>query len=390
MDVDGDRFASVQIVASLMPHGGGPSYSVPALARAMAARGAHVQTRCLEGEVTAARPAWWRHNTHKRSTMPLMGLIGASRPLLRALEADARRKAVLHTHGLWLMPNVYPAAVKRQLGDDVRIVHSTRGMLGTAALKISAHKKRLFWSLYQRAALEAADCIHATAYSEYQEIRGAGLRNPVCIIPNGIDLPTLCKPKEIKAERVVLFLGRIHPKKGLDSLLKAWSQVEGEFDTWRLRIVGPSEVNHDQELWKLAHRLGLQRVAIEPPLYGEEKYAALRDAELFVLPTLNENFGIAAAEALAAELPVISTKGAPWAGLETERCGWWIEHGPEPLATALREAMTTPLANLRSMGGRGRNWMARDFAWDKIAVDMLEVYSWLKGGGVAPATVQVT
>ena len=141
--------------------------------------------------------------------------------------------------------------------------------------------------------------------------------------------------REDAADRVVLSLGRIHPKKGLDRLVRAWAKVEAAHPDWRLRIVGPAELGHDAELRALAASLNLSRVSIEPAIYGEEKYTAFREADIFVLPTLNENFAMTVAESLAAGTPVISTKGAPWAGLEVERCGWWIDHGIEPLAAAL-------------------------------------------------------
>ena len=129
--------------------------------------------------------------------------------------------------------------------------------------------------------------------------------------------------------------------------------------------------------------------SIEGPVFGAAKLDAYRAADIFVLPTLNENFGMTVAESLAAGTPVIATKGAPWAALETERCGWWIDHGVEPLAAALKVAMATPRAGLEAMGTRGRAWMMRDFGWDRIALDMLAVYRWLRAGGEPPATVHL-
>jgi glycosyltransferase involved in cell wall biosynthesis len=271
-------------------------------------------------------------------------------------------------------------------------MHAPRGMLGPAALRVSAWKKRSFWWLSQRRALEAADCLHATAASEYEEIRAAGLRNPVAIIPNGIELPDLTglPARGGGSERTVLSLGRIHPKKGLDRLVQAWARVKPEFPSWRLRIVGPAEVGHDKELAAIARSLRLERISIEAPIYGpREKLEAYRSADLFVLPTLNENFALTVAEALAAEVPVISTRGAPWAGLETEHCGWWIDHGVESLAASLRLAMKLGCAERRAMGARGRAWMARAFAWDRIGGDMLQVYRWLREGGEPPPTVRL-
>lgn len=375
----------VQIVASLAPEDGGPSYSVPALAMALGRAGLDVRVRRVEGH-TRSEP--FTSLVHERSRGWQGALLRASDDLAESLRADARSGAILHAHGLWLMPNIYPAQARRK-SPNSRLIHSPRGMLGREALKISAWKKRAVWHLLQRRALAAADCLHATAASEYKEIRAAGLRNPVAVIPNGIDLPDLGGVPRVDArERVVLSLGRIHPKKGLDRLIRAWAYVESEFPNWRLRIVGPAEVNHDRDLRVLICEVGVQRVSIEDAIYGDEKLAAYHGADLFILPTRNENFAISVAEALATETPVISTKGAPWAGLETERCGWWVDHGVDSLAAALRTAMVLPSGELRAMGARGRAWMARDFGWDRIAHDMLNVYSWLKRGSAPPATVQ--
>src|SRR5262249_35817873 len=159
------------------------------------------------------------------------------------------------------------------------------------------------------------------------------------------------------APRIVLSLGRIHPKKGLARLVHAWSKVEVGHPGWRLKIVGPPEGGHDNELRALAIALGLTRVSVEGPIYGDAKTTAYENADVFVLSTLNENFGLTVAEALAAGTPVISTKGAPWSGLEGEGCGWWIDHGVEPLASAMAHAMALPREALETMGKKGREWM---------------------------------
>jgi glycosyltransferase involved in cell wall biosynthesis len=138
----------------------------------------------------------------------------------------------------------------------------------------------------------------------------------------------------------------------------------------------------------LAMALGLTRVYVEGPIYGDAKTTAYEDADVFVLSTLNENFGLTVAEALAAGTPVISTKGAPWSGLENEGCGWWIDHGVEPLAAAMARAMVLPREVLKAMGKNGREWMARDFSWDRVAHDMLDVYLWLAGSVDPPGSVR--
>lgn len=382
----------IQVVESLAPESGGPAYTVPALARAIATGPAKVRmtVRTLAGAPVSCS-GQVEYVNHAVSRLPFAKLLGASTSLSLALRGDVRdRDTVLHANGLWQMTSIYPGAIKRRLGDAVALVHSPRGMLGREALRISAWKKRPFWWLLQRAALEAADCLHATADSEFEEIRAAGLANPVAIIPNGIHLPELKQLSHtIRRRRTILSLGRVHRKKGLDRLVRAWAVLESTFPEWRLRILGPAEDRHDEELRSLVHELSLDRVEIGGAVYGKEKWHAFRQSDLFVLPTLNENFAVTVAEALAAELPVVATKGAPWSGLDANDCGWWIDHGVEPLSRALREAMERPAEQLKQMGERGRSWMARDFSWDRIGAEMLAVYQWLKAGNDPPNTVRI-
>jgi glycosyltransferase involved in cell wall biosynthesis len=313
----------------------------------------------------------------------------ASSALSSELAKEAIKSDVIHNHGLWLMPNVYAGWAASRARRP--LVVAPRGMLGGAALQFSRMKKMLFWRLLQGPAVRDAACFHATSGQEYEDIRAYGLTQPVAIIPNGIDLPRSHgrATKGGAADRVVLSLGRIHPKKGLDRLVRAWARVEATHPDWRLRIVGPAELGHDGQLRALAADLKLSRVSIEPAIYGDEKNTAFREADIFVLPTLNENFAMTVAESLAAGTPVISTKGAPWAGLEVERCGWWIDHGIEPLAAALSGAMVMKWAELRAMGARGQAWVARDFGWDAIASKMAGVYGWLAGTGDPPEWVSL-
>ncbi|HJU16533.1 MAG TPA: glycosyltransferase [Stellaceae bacterium] len=388
-----NRLRAAHVIAGLDPAYGGPSYSVPRLCEALASVG--VETMLLSVAEPESGPYYARHKGYRDCRfawdyvhIPILRRLRSSRALSSALYDVAPTADVIHSHGLWLMPNI--GAGRAAAGGVTPLVVSPRGMLAPVALAFSRWKKRAFWALLQGPVIRNAACIHATSEQEYEEIRGVGLTNPVAIIPNGIDLPGITAPPAARpaAERVVLSLGRIHPKKGLARLVHAWSKVEAGYPGWRLRIVGPAELGHDDELRALAASLGLARISIEGPIYGEAKTAAYRDADIFVLPTLNENFGLTVAEALAAETPVISTKGAPWSGLEREGCGWWIDHGAEPLAAVLAHAMALPRDVLKAMGHKGRRWVARDFSWDCVARDMLCVYLWLTRDAEPPPTIR--
>ena len=384
-------FRSVHVIAGLDPAHGGPSYTVPRLCQALAESGAEAGLLSvgIRGRNTARGEVCGRSFAPDWAGIPLLRKLRCSSGLTRALREVAPKVDVIHNHGLWLMPNVEAGRVALLAGKP--FIVAPRGMLSSAALAFSPFKKRVVWALLQGDVVRRASCIHATSEQEYNEIRDFGLKNPIAILPNGIDIPELNRHSLAVTEvgRTILSLGRIHPKKGLDRLVRAWAKVEPAHPEWRLRIVGHDELGHARELAALAAELKTQRVSIEGPVAGDAKTAAYREADLFVLPTLNENFAITVAEALSVGTPVIATKGAPWRGLAREGCGWWIDHGVEPLAAALAETLVMKREALQAMGAKGRAWMARDFSWDRVARDMLDVYRWLALRGQPPGTVRL-
>ena len=378
------------VLASVSDPSAGPSHSVPGLAMATARHGIGVRVDTIAG---------WRGrwpdpdlgpvplHQHRLGPWPGLARLGYSPAMRKALASATEGALVLHAHGLWLLPNAYPAwLAARRRNAPTRVIHAPRGMLGAEALAFSSLAKRAVWHLWQRQALARADCLHATAPSELAEIRAAGMHQPVAVIPNGIAIPgQTARP----GGRTILSLGRLHPKKGLDRLIRAWSQLAPRHPDWRLRIVGAPELDYDRTLTALAHSLGAERLSIEPALHGDDKTRAFAEAGLFVLPSLNENFAMTVAEALSHALPVISTKGAPWQGLETHGCGWWIDHGDEPLAASLDQALGLADETRAEMGARGRDWMMREFGWDSIAERMIAVYRWMLGAEPVPSDVQL-
>lgn len=377
----------LQTVSSIEAEAAGPSYSVPQLCGALAALGNEVDLFSLGVPGRLVREGFSdRRFRRDFAGNVVLRRLGLSREMDRALQASNAK--VLHTHGLWMMPNVYPAGVARRQGRPFLL--SPRGMLGREALQFSRVQKRIFWAALQKRAVGQVGCFHATAEQEYEDVRAAGLGQPVAIIPNGIDLPEVRMPvgRADNGRPYVVSLGRIHPKKALDRLIRAWALVAADFPQWDLRIAGPSELHHADELRALVSALKLPSVEISGPVFGSDKIDLLATAELFALPTLHENFGMTVAESLAVCTPVISSKGAPWSGLEANGCGWWVDHGEAHLAAALRSGMSLSPEERRNMGERGRLWMARDFAWEGIARQMLDVYRWLADGAAPPACVR--
>ena len=179
---------------------------------------------------------------------------------------------------------------------------------------------------------------------------------------------------------------RGHPVKGLFNLVRAWAQLNPA--GWRLCIAGPDEAGHLQEVLALVKELGIQRgVNYVGPVDGAAKSALYNSADVFVLPTFTENFGVVVAEALAHGLPVITTRGAPWADLNAYGCGWWVDIGVDPLVQALREAMALSDDQRRAMGALGRVYVRR-YDWDDIAQQTMDVYRWVLGKGQQPDCVR--
>ncbi len=372
---------AIHIVPSIWTRASGPSYSVPALCRAQVRHGCPTALYVLDG-VPEDFPA--EVEVHAFPRWPFPQKLGISPPMRRALREAWKRADLAHNHSLWMMPNLYAGdAVEAK----IPLVLSPHGTMSDWAWQRSAWRKRLIGRLGQFRVLHRVSLFRATATDELLDIRRRGFRQPVALIPNGIEISAKVNPKGM-IPRVVLYAGRIHPKKGLENLLKAWKQAEEEFPEWELRLVGPDNEGYEVRLKTLAEQLRVARVRFMGPRYGAELAAEYQRADLYVLPTFSENFGLTVAEALANGTPAIVTHGAPWQGLEREQCGWWIEVGVGPLVGALREAMRLAPEILAKMGLQGRAWMERDFGWDEIGRRMVKTYEWLLGGGEPPPWVE--
>lgn len=292
------------------------------------------------------------------------------------------RPDIVHVHALWDPWLTRTALAYRKMG--AKLVWSPHGMLTPWALKSKWPKKMLGLLLYQYWSLRKADILHATAESEVGDIRRIGLRNPIVIAPLGVNIDALVTSSK---EKYICFVSRIHRKKGLPNLIRAWSQIPMSVKRgWKIKIAGPDQDNHLSELYGLCDSLGISYVptaAYSPsnaeiefigPVFGKAKDQLYAKASFSVLPTYSENFGSVVIESLAQATPVICTKGAPWQDLEEYDCGLWIDIGVEPLIKALTRFMRLPQSQLHAKGESGRHLVEVKYTWQAVSKIIGESY----------------
>jgi poly(glycerol-phosphate) alpha-glucosyltransferase len=308
-----------------------------------------------------------------------LGYAPALGQALRAADVE-----IVHSHGLWM----YPSLAARQSGKPYII--SPHGMLDPWALALSSWKKKIAGAAFQNADLRHAACLHALGQSEADSIRTYGLRNPVCVIPNGIDLPTpgnepATFSEAIPSEAKVLFyLGRLHPKKGLAQLLKAWPTAD---PSWHLVIAGWDQDGHEDTLKRLVAELRAARVHFAGPQFGAAKAAAYRRADAFILPSLSEGLPMVILEAWAHGKPVLMTTACNLPEGFSARAALRIAPAEEDIVRGLRELAALSDAERMEIGLRGRHLVEQRFTWPKVAEDFRAVFAWILKRGPAPGCV---
>lgn len=275
---------------------------------------------------------------------------------------------IVHINGIWSPPNWGFQKVAQELG--IKVILSPHGMLESWILEHNPWKKKVALFLFQNKAIKKADHIHATAQMEKNSIRKLGFKNEITIIPNGIDLSEIKKVKSSYGSKKIVFISRIHPKKGIELLLEAWRAIDTH--GWVLEIAGNGDENYIENLKQIAQ--DLNNVHFVGAKYGEEKWSFLRSTDVMILPTHSENFGIVVAESLAVGVPVITTTGTPWEDLETYNCGWWIDLSVMNLKLTLLKVFSTPIDELENMGNNGKNLVKEKYDINQIAQNMNRLY----------------
>ncbi len=293
-----------------------------------------------------------------------------------------RRVDIVHVHGLWL-PFCH-RVLHQGLKNKKPTVLGTHGMLEPAALRFSSWKKRIASFLYQNTDLKKASAIHVTGASELATIRARGLRGPAIISSPGIDL----RPEPDWAQRdklrTALFVGRIHPVKGIDLLIDAWKKLNP--GDWKLVIAGPDGGNYVPALVEQIRGTTIEYVG---PVFDAKKEELYRNASLVLQPSLSENFSLTIVEALAWSIPVLTTTTTPWKSISERHCGWCVDPTLDSVRTALQEALEGTFETRIRMGNIAREYAQQSFSWPSIVRQLDHCYRWLSSGGQAPTGVSL-
>jgi poly(glycerol-phosphate) alpha-glucosyltransferase len=380
------------LVGSVSRQAGGLFQSVRGLAKAIASTDVDVRGFGIRDEQSALDLQEWRPLS-VQTFRPRLRAWGYSNQLVPAmLDADLD---ILSVHGLWKYCSVGSQRWHRQT-DRPYVVHP-HGMLEPWAVRNAVWKKRVAAFLYENQHLRGAACLRALSEAEAGSIRSYELRNPICVIPNGVDLPDL-RESNVKTEstnrKTLLYLGRLHPKKNISNLIRAWKRtfnsqhVSG--DRWVLAIAGWDQGGYEAQLRRLTTDLGLlTSVIFLGPQFGADKSECYRACDAFILPSLSEGLPMAVLEAWSYAKPVLMTAECNLPEGFQADAALRIGTTPEEIAAGLNVLRKMNHNDRSQMGNRGRSLVATRFSWPRIGEQMRAVYEWMLGGEIPPETIRL-
>jgi glycosyltransferase involved in cell wall biosynthesis len=369
---------------------GGPPRSIFGLCQGLQRAGVDVEvlTTAANGgnDLTASPPGGERYEGIAVRYLP----VAFPRRFFGARMSDALTDALMrvdlcHIHGLWNVPEWSAARLAR--ARNVPYVISPRGMLLPAARRRSRWRKRLAFSLLESTNLRHAALLHATSEQEAEQLRRLDLGVPVAFVPNGVEVEAarhatagFRRSLGIPADAfVIVFLGRKHRIKRLDLLAEAFIEVRASRPTAHLVLAGPDE---DALMPALTRQLSAHAgfLHVLDTVTGSDKWALLRDADVFVQCSDSESFGLVVVEALAAGVPVVVTRTCPWPEVVSHGCGFWVEQTAPAIAGAIASLIADPARRLR-MSERATAFARERYSWDIVAKVMVQLY----GEAIHPA-----
>jgi poly(glycerol-phosphate) alpha-glucosyltransferase len=388
------------LVSSVSREAGGLFESVRGLAKAVILKEATARVFGISDKKSAIDSLEWQPVSVQTFQPQLRGWSYSNHLIPALLAADLD---ILSTHGLWKYCSVASQQWHRRTGRP-HIVHP-EGMLESWALQNGRCKKRIAALLYENRHLRDAACLRGLCQAEAKSIRGYGLRNPICVIPNGVDLPDKGTQSGLGAQdselmrltggkKVLLYLGRLHPKKNVANLIRAWRRTvdsdSSALKDWMLAIAGWDQSGYEGELKKLSSDCGLTgSVSFLGPLFGVDKNAAYRACDAFVLPSLSEGLPMTVLEAWAYAKPVLMTPQCNLPEGFAAEAAIEIGKSDEEISAGLKCVAEMSDEDRRLTGCRGRTLVATKFSWPQIGQQMRAVYDWVVGGGAVPESVRL-
>ena len=381
----------LEVVSHLDPKYGGLSAAVPAMAERLEREGGfdmRLAAFCADGE--QFQPAGF--DPQQLSYWPMGRKVWMNDGALRSrFEEAVRHSDGVHIHGLWEQSTAIAAKTARKL--DVPYILSVHGMLEPWALANKRLKKMIYAALVERPNVQRAVCLHALTRAEARQYLRFGATSPIVVIPNGVDVPKtgdatafIRKFPQVEGKRMVLFMARLHAKKGVEMLLEAWAQIASRHADAVLAIAGPDCDGMRERLERVCVKRNMtEKVIFTGMLTGALKWSALTSAECFVLPSFSEGLSVAVLEAMGMGLPVIVTKPCNMPEVEEFRTGWQIEPNVTALTAALDEALDNPPEKNELIGRLGARLVATRYAWSTVATQMQDVYRWIQGGPMPPS-----
>jgi glycosyltransferase involved in cell wall biosynthesis len=375
------------LVSSVSREAGGMFHSVRGLAKAVASTNTTVSVFGISDASSALDLMKWSPlSVHAlRPQFRAWGYSNQLVPALLAADLD-----ILSVHGLWKYCSVASRRWHRRTG-RAYIVHP-EGMLESWALRNGRWKKRMASLLYENEHLRRAACLRALSEAERQSIRAFGLRNPICVIPNGVDLPDLGESNaktQSENRKTLLYLGRLHPKKNISNLIRAWNETfnsqRGSGERWVLAIAGWDEGGYESELRRTAAGAS---VVFLGPQFGAEKSECYRACDAFILPSLSEGLPMTVLEAWSYAKPVLMTPECNLPEGFLANAALRIGPSAEEIAAGLKKLAEMTDDDRAAMGNRGRTLVATRFSWPRIGEQMRAIYEWVLGGEM-PNTVRL-
>lgn len=370
----------LSFVSSLDLSSGGPSRSVPMLVKGLAELGVDITLMTIRSE---------NMNIHalEGTTAKLKVLSPSfSRKEIAKYLADERFE-LIQIQSVWEMP--YHKVILEARKQNIPYIVTPRGMLEPWSLSQKKWKKKLAWWLYQRNDVQKSACVFTTAKMEAEHVSNLGITTCKAVIPNGIETDAYpCKTSVEGVKKQVLFLSRVHVKKGIELLFEAWKRLHSDYVDWQLLVIGNGEAEYIHSLENRVESLGLKdSIKILPPVFGEAKIKVYQESALFCLPSFSENFGMVIAEAMSCGTPVITTTNCPWEILNETDTGWCVDLSVENLEHTLREAMGMDANALYDMGQRASKLIYDNFDYRSVTRKTLRLYEWLLNSGEKPEFV---